>query len=95
MTRFVVILLICLGLAACGPSNLPASSACKVNDECAPGLSCANVDQLMPGGMCMTVGKNCTTTCVQDINCVPLGPDFKCLAGCTGTSFCEKVKMPM
>ncbi len=94
MRTFRRVLLVAL-VCSCGTSSsdLPAGAVCHETADCAPDLMCLDYAQVTSTS-CMTLGKLCSTTCVNDASCAPLGANFKCFATCTADKVCGEVVSP-
>ena len=81
-------------LGACGTtSTLPAGAVCDQTSECDPDLTCLEIAQVTATS-CTVVGKTCSTSCVDDASCAPLGTEFRCFATCTTDKVCGEVAAP-
>ncbi len=89
--RVILLALVC----SCGTSSsdLPAGAVCDETADCDTGLMCLDFAQVTSTS-CMTIGKLCSTPCVNDASCAPLGADFKCFATCTAEKVCGQVLGP-
>ncbi|MBL0213784.1 MAG: hypothetical protein IPQ07_07870 [Myxococcales bacterium] len=81
-------------LGACGStSTLPPGAVCDQTSECDPDLTCLEIAQVTATS-CTVVGKTCSTTCINDASCAPLGADFRCFATCTADKVCGELAAP-
>ena len=88
MKTLIFVLSAVVAVVACSSANntKEASATCSSNSECASGECLAFV--IVNDGGCTSVGKACSKTCLTDPDCAPLGPKFKCFAGCGATKSC-------
>lgn len=87
--RILLVSLVC----SCGTSALPAGAVCDATSDCDDGLTCLEFAQIT-GTSCMVVGKQCSTTCIDDTSCAPLGANFRCFATCTADKMCGELASP-
>jgi hypothetical protein len=71
----------------CGSPLASAGSGCSGDDECAAGLACLGLAK-SSGGHCLPQATLCSKPCRNDGDCAAVGPDFKCIATCSGAGVC-------
>lgn len=89
----ILFVMIALWGVGCVSGGKPASAECEDTNECDDGLECLPF-AVFEQNVCREVADVCTTTCLTNADCAPLGPTFMCFATCDETMTCADTASP-